>query len=173
MDKDDLARERNIDRAFWHVGAVLMNWGRLETSIAYSIIRLDPDDVGPHIDPDRLGRTFEYLIGHWRTLYGNRTRKRCDDANKLKDDALALAADRNIICHGIGGIIVSPDTYKVSCWQQYYRFRKTGSFPPQRVFSKEDLTEHCGAVGSLERRLDELTEVAIAQPKKPQGRRGT
>jgi len=166
-DSDDKARFHRHNDALWHVGALLFNWGRLETQLTYSIVTMNPTVAGPHINPKNVARALEAILNKWLTVYCETTGAQIPQAKALKQAIFDASRDRNNICHGFSGVVVSPSDYTVGCWEAYHRNRMTGGFPPQRFYKRDDFTKMCGDLGHFWDEVARLTQVAIARPRKP------
>lgn len=166
------AHYQTIENALYAVGGLMLNWGRLETKITYSIVTMHPGVAGPHVNPDNAARTLEALLNKWLTVYCERTAAQKDAAKQLHADILATGKDRNTICHGFSGIVLNPPTFHIGCWEQYHRVRMTGEFPAQRFFSNAEMSDLCDRIAKHEAELDRLTQVAVARPRKPRNRAG-
>ena len=158
-------KKRLSDEALWHVGAYLLNWGRLETRISWSIAEMAPHATGPQVNPANVARALEAITNKWFTVYCETTAAQIQAAKRLKSAIQTASKDRNNICHGLGGIWLDPDDYAVICWQQYHQHKMTGNNPPQRTYDRAELAEMCGMIGDFEREINRLTELAIARPR--------
>jgi hypothetical protein len=158
------------ENALYSVGALMLNWGRLEARITYSIVTMHPNVAGPHVNPDNAARTLEALMNKWFSVYGECTAAKIREAEALRDAIIATGKDRNTIGHGFSGIVMAPPTFHIVCWEQYHRHRMTGVFPPQRFFSEQQMIELNERIAKHEREIDRFTAVAIARPRKPKNR---
>jgi len=158
-----------IDQALWHVGALLLNWGRLETDLTDSIVTMSPGATGPHVSPDNAARTLDALLNKWITVYSDSTAAQIAKAKALKEAIATASKDRNTICHGFSSVL-DGENYHVGCWEMFHRHKMAGNFPPRRYYSRIELTGMCEQINGYSKDVKRLTQVAIDRPRKPRNR---
>jgi hypothetical protein len=129
MDEMDARLRAAGDEAMRRVGYLLLQWGQLETKIAYGIWLLTPESVREKMDPESIARTLTKMLKDWRAVHYHSPKGR-EKAHMALIDALRTEIEdaaelRNTMCHGMSAMVLSPTPpyARVACYEKYHHNR--------------------------------------------------